>query len=129
MPAEIDYGELVLGDFGVARLVGAAAEEGASGTLGYMAPEQRRGEITPAADVHAAGVILVELLCGAPALAGWLGDRARLLRGEARWDGALPDGIPRPDELRALAASLMAPDPAARPTADAARRALAAMLA
>src|SRR5262249_29592832 len=85
-------GDLVLVDFGRARLVG---KEGApqGGTLAYMAPEQRQGAVTPLSDVHAAGVILVELLMGSPALAAWLGDRVRLLRGEAAWDGALPPSL------------------------------------
>ena len=86
-----DDAELVLGDFGLAQLVADGDEERAArGTLAYMAPEQRRGAVAPAADVYAAGVILVELLAGTAALAPWLGDRAALLRGEARWSGALP---------------------------------------
>jgi serine/threonine-protein kinase len=116
-------GRLVLVDFGLARLQGNdAAQHG--GTLAYMAPEQRKGSITPAADVHAAGVILVELLNGSPALQGWLGDRARLLRGEARWDGKLPVDLPR---VRELAQAMMAPDPAARPSAAEAARVLSSL--
>jgi len=36
----------------------------AVGTLAYMAPEQRRGEMTPAADVYASSVVLFEMLTG-----------------------------------------------------------------
>ena len=56
-------GEVVLGDFGIAHLGGTAPAE-AVGTLFYMAPEQRRGEVSPAVDVWAAGVILHESLTG-----------------------------------------------------------------
>ncbi len=64
--------EIMLGDFGVAHLPdasGAVASvtrraEAAVGTLAYMAPEQRRGEITPAVDVYASAVVLFEMFTG-----------------------------------------------------------------
>ncbi|HEY2744556.1 MAG TPA: serine/threonine-protein kinase [Polyangia bacterium] len=124
--------ELVLGDFGLAQLVADGGEERAArGTLAYMAPEQRQGHLAPAVDVYAAGVILAELLAGSAALAHWLGDRAALLRGDARWSGTLPAAVERhfgarADSLRALLGSLLADDAAARPTAEAAAAALAA---
>ena len=125
--------ELVLGDFGLAQLVADGDEERAArGTLAYMAPEQRRGVVAPAADVYAAGVILVELLAGSAALAPWLGDRAALLRGEARWSGTLPPSVTqslglRAEHLRALLLSLLADDASARPTAAAAAAAFATL--
>ncbi|MGZ3443711.1 MAG: serine/threonine-protein kinase, partial [Polyangia bacterium] len=126
-----DDAELVLGDFGLAQLVADGDEERAArGTLAYMAPEQRRGQVAPAADVYAAGVILVELLAGSAALAAWLGDRAALLRGDARWSGSLPPAVERhfgarAVELQRLTAVLLADDAAARPTAAAAAASLA----
>jgi serine/threonine protein kinase len=129
-----DDSELVLGDFGLAQLVGDGDEaRAARGTLAYMAPEQRRGQLAPAADVYAAGVILVELCAGSVALAPWLGDRAALLRGDARWSGTLPPPVEnalgaRASELRRLVAALLAGDAAARPTAQAAAAVLASLL-
>jgi hypothetical protein len=129
-----DDAELVLGDFGLAQLVADGDEERAArGTLAYMAPEQRKGVLAPAADLYAAGVILVELLAGTAALAPWLGDRAALLRGDARWSGTLPAAVERalgPSRSAGvvrLAATLLADDAATRPTAADAAATLATL--
>jgi serine/threonine protein kinase len=132
-----EKGDLVLGDFGLAHLDQGAPQPPpratpssveAVGTLGYMAPEQRRGEASPAADLYAVGVILHEMLVGAPPF-----DRAAVLRGELTFAGALPEpvvaalGARTSDETRALLALLLAADPAARPSAGDARARLAAL--
>lgn len=85
--ADLPGVEIMLGDFGVAHLpdeTGKAAVQGkaesgpiatkaesgpipkgeAVGTLAYMAPEQRRGDISPASDIYAASVVLFEMLTG-----------------------------------------------------------------
>jgi hypothetical protein len=104
--------EVVLGDFGTAHLVGDA-DRAAVGTLLYMAPEQRKGEVTPASDVFSAGVILYEMLVGQPP---W--DAGEALRG-ARAPLALPASFP--PAVAAHVAALGAVDPGDRPAADAAR--------
>ncbi|MFO0847842.1 MAG: serine/threonine-protein kinase [Gemmataceae bacterium] len=61
-------------DFGLARRLDGASTlapaGGLVGTLAYMAPEQaagKPGQVGPAADIYALGVILKELVTGAPA--------------------------------------------------------------
>lgn len=70
-------GRVKIADFGLARRVqqspgpGDAAAMDASGTPGYMAPEQGRGESDgPAVDVYAIGVIFHERLTGRRLYAG-----------------------------------------------------------
>ena len=66
-------GRVKLLDFGIARLLDAPSGEATQELLltpGYASPEQLSGgAITTAADVHALGLLLHELLCGAPAYA------------------------------------------------------------
>jgi hypothetical protein len=63
-------GRVKVGDFGVARLAEGSTEGTAASIVGtprYMAPEQGRGRpTTPATDVYSAGVVLYEMLSGAP---------------------------------------------------------------
>jgi serine/threonine-protein kinase len=64
----------VLLDFGIARALGAAADDEitgagiAVGTLDYMSPEQVRGERTPdhRTDLYATGALLFECVAGRP---------------------------------------------------------------
>ncbi len=70
-PANILFSEgdqLMLSDFGIARLSGAAPDltrpDVAPGTVQFMAPEQGRGKAVPASDQYSAGVLLYALLTG-----------------------------------------------------------------
>ncbi len=97
-----DGGVKVL-DFGLAHVFGAGGPAG-SGTPGYMAPEQRRGEPEDArTDVFALGVLLHEMIAGKQPPA--------------------PDGAPSrrlavpgaPAVLQDLVARMLDPDPRGRP--------------
>src|SRR5262249_9514589 len=73
-----DDGYVKVLDFGLARLVPAAADDPAAtrllgqttpgaviGTAAYMSPEQARGEtVTPASDIFALGIVFYELATG-----------------------------------------------------------------
>jgi SAM-dependent methyltransferase len=56
---------LFLSDFGIARnLETTSQEHGWHGTVAYMAPEQFRGEVSPAADQYGLAVLAFQLLSG-----------------------------------------------------------------
>lgn len=61
-----DDGQLVLVDFGAARLLQADVTYGATlvGTVGYMAPEQLGGSVDPSTDLYSLGATLAHLLSG-----------------------------------------------------------------
>jgi eukaryotic-like serine/threonine-protein kinase len=62
-------GRVRLADFGIARMLSETSRHTATGatigTAGYLSPEQVRGdEISPAADLYALGLVLLEALTG-----------------------------------------------------------------
>ncbi|MGE0872716.1 MAG: protein kinase [Kofleriaceae bacterium] len=116
--------EVMLGDFGVAHLPNAQGEVDAVakraeaiGTVAYMAPEQRRGELSPAADVYAAAVVMFENLT---ARTPWSRDRVMGGTRHAE-DFLLPDFVFKSapavaDEVQQHLLRIGDPDPAKRPT-------------
>jgi tetratricopeptide (TPR) repeat protein len=117
--------EVMLGDFGVAHLPDAAGRIGAIGrraeaigTLAYMAPEQRRGDVVPASDLYASAVVLFENLT---ARTPW--SREVVMAGTRRAEDFLlppeilaqaPGSIA--DEVQRHLLRLGDPDPSRRPT-------------
>ncbi len=64
-------GHAWVADFGLCRLEGEHSMTGtgeAVGTLRYMAPEQLDGESEETSDVYSLGLVLYEMVCGAPAM-------------------------------------------------------------
>jgi TolB-like protein len=116
-------GRVVLTDFGIARAeLDERAAHRTAGTVGtplFMAPEQIRGEATDArTDVYALGLVLFELLAGAPPFVG----ATPIATALARLERPAPDLrrlAPVDEDLAALVAACLARAPGERP-ADAA---------
>ncbi|MFT3775798.1 MAG: protein kinase [Minicystis sp.] len=114
-------GDVKVIDFGIALVTADARRMTrtgvALGTLGYMAPEQARGErdLDPRADVFALGCVLFECLAGRTPFVSDLemSILARILIEEAPRVADLVPGIP--PALDDLVARLLAKDPAERP--------------
>jgi len=122
-----DDGRVVIVDFGIARTSDGGrrvTETGMlMGTPQYMSPEQIVGApVDGRADLYACGLVLYEMLTGAPPFDG---DRTfDILRAhvdETPIDVAVaraavaPDATPIPDPLRDIVGMLLQKDPAARP--------------
>jgi hypothetical protein len=110
-------GRVVILDFGLATDArGPAADDGLSGTAGYMAPEQVGGRSEPASDWYAVGVMLYEALAGHRP---FVGPMMQILRDKRERDPPPLDQLAPdlPPELVALCARLLARAPADRPHA------------
>ena len=112
-------GQVKIVDFGIAKIVeGEGAEENLTrtgmvfGTPRYMSPEQASGEpIDARSDLYAVGLILYELLSGAPPFAAR--ESGQLLRMHMlQRPPPLPEGVE--SSLTAFVARLLEKSPAAR---------------
>lgn len=118
-------------DFGISRVLGEAplTRTGLiSGTMQYLAPEiWSQGTVAPAGDIYALGVMLFEMLCGGcpfEATDTLALCAAHLHAPPPRLRERRPD-LRLPPSLDLLQQSLLAKDPALRPTAASAAQALA----
>ncbi len=113
-----------LADYGIACALDRTATTLSGrviGTAAYLAPEQARGDpVTPAADVYALGLVLLETLTGHREYTGTLIEAAlaRLHR-----PPTVPDGLPT--DLATLLGAMTRDQPHERPTAAEVAAALA----
>lgn len=108
-------GHVKLTDFGMASLASAAGFGGArGGTIGYMAPEQLRGEtVDERADVFSLAAVLYESLCAtAPFRAATPADSEKRIERGVVFPSDLLPGIPQAAEEALLSA--LSPLPEAR---------------
>jgi serine/threonine-protein kinase len=111
--------EAVLGDFGLAVALGSA--DGVAGTRAYMAPEvSRGGRASPRSDVYSLAASLLHLVTGGPPRPLPAGETSPEADVATSLDlGAAPGGAlwpsDVPQEVRALIAAGMGPDPQQRP--------------
>jgi WD40 repeat protein/serine/threonine protein kinase len=117
----LDRWVLKISDFGLAKVVGGEQDSTMNGvimgTANYMAPEQATGrtaDIGVTTDVYALGVILYELLTGAPPFRAEtnLATLKRVEEGEAAWPSKVRAKVPA--DLRTVCLQCLEKDPARR---------------
>jgi hypothetical protein len=116
-------------DFGIAAVAGARADSPSDGTLwgtpAYLAPERLAGgEVVPASDVYALGLILYRLL--ADAMPWPMDTVSQMLKAHRYAEPAPLPALPElPDEVAGVCRRCLAKAPADRPTAAEVARVLA----
>ncbi|CAI5949116.1 unnamed protein product [Closterium sp. NIES-64] len=116
-----EHGRAVVGDFGVARLVGDGAEMTKEvGTYRWMAPEAfgttGHWSVTPRSDVYSFGIVLWELLTARLPYESYSPLQAAVAVALNGLRPAIPAGCP--EGLRRLIEACWARDPAERPDSE-----------
>ncbi|MBL7487968.1 serine/threonine protein kinase [Frankia sp. AgB1.9] len=111
-----DVGTAKVADFGIARMFTGSGVSGGglgAGTPGYMAPEQIvGGRLSPATDLYSLGVVLYELLTGAPPFDSALPPHALWARQLTHPPRSLPAEVPR--RVADVVVRMLAKNPADR---------------
>jgi tRNA A-37 threonylcarbamoyl transferase component Bud32 len=114
------HGQVRLTDFGIAKALGGAGLTQAGmtyGTAAYLSPEQATGApIGPFTDVYGLGLVLYEMLCGAPPFEA---DNAAAVAYKQVYEQPQPPSACAPNvppQLDAIVLRALAKDPAARYT-------------
>jgi len=111
-------GRVVLLDLGLCAdldVLEKRLQTGPVGTAHYMAPEQAAGDVTPASDLYAVGVLLFRCLTGFCPFEG--PSEQVLLQKQSEDPPPLPVGRAIADDLARLCRALLSRDPAQRPSA------------
>jgi serine/threonine protein kinase len=119
-------GSACLADLGAALTLDGARLTATGLTIGtprYLAPEQASGqEVGPPADVYSLGLVLIEAIAGAPAFTG---TNDEVIVARVTRSPEVPSGLA--DALSSSLQSMVAVDPALRPSAGEVRAALASV--
>ncbi|MFL5342730.1 MAG: serine/threonine protein kinase [Gemmataceae bacterium] len=113
-PANIflEHGLLKVGDYGLSKSMSAShrsAQTQSVGTVHYMAPEIASGNYTKSVDIYALGVILYEMLTGAPPFEGESAQEVMM-----KHLMSLPDLTKVPGPYKQVLAKALAKDPTHR---------------
>lgn len=83
-----------LGDLGIASRIGTAQADSTLGTAAYLSPEQvAGGDASPASDVYALGLVLLEALTG---VVEFPGDARESAQARLHRDARIPGHLPAP---------------------------------
>src|SRR5579859_5541680 len=108
----LEHGLLKVGDYGLSKSMSSShrsAQTSSVGTVHYMAPEISSGRYDKSVDIYALGIILYEMLTGAPPFEGESAQEIMM-----KHLMSLPDLTKVPGPYKAVLAKALAKDPSHR---------------